>query len=127
MRPIWKLVTESDYLDLSFNDINVHYTSYINNHKHSVTDGELIIEDAVQAGHTPGKNNFLIQFNSPLLVGSVKSAHVEFSHAMILDNIRDGQFIFKNTYSENKKFTIPMDDPNSPDEFFFVHVELTDE
>ena len=46
---------------------------------------------------------------------------------MILDKIRDGQFIFKNTYSENKKFTIRVDDPNSPDEFFFVHVELTDE
>ena len=46
---------------------------------------------------------------------------------MILDNIRDGQFIFKNTYSENKKFTIPVDHPNSPDEFFFVHVELTDD
>ena len=43
---------------------------------------------------------------------------------MILDNIRDGQFIFKNTYSEDKKFTISVDDPNSPDEFFFVHVEL---
>ena len=65
-------------------------------------------------------------FNS-LLVGSLKSAHGDFSHALILDKIRNGEFIFKNTNSENKKFTIPIDDPYSPDEFFFVHMELTDE
>ena len=41
--------------------------------------------------------------------------------------IRDGQFNFKNTSSEDKNFTIQVNDPNSPDEFFFVHVEFTDE
>ena len=58
------------------------------------------------------------------LVGSVKSAHEDFSHAMVLDSIRDGQFIFKNTYSEDKKFRISVDHPNSPDEFFFVHIHV---
>ena len=57
----------------------------------------------------------------------MKSAHGEVSHAMILDKIRDGQFIFKNTDSEKKKFTIPVDHENAPDELFFVHMELTDE
>ena len=65
--------------------------------------------------------------SNPLLVGSVKSAHGENSHAMILDKISNRQFVFKNTYSENKKFTIQVDHENSPDELFFVHMELTDE
>ena len=63
----------------------------------------------------------------PISVGSVKFAHGDISHAMILDNVRDKQFIFKNTYSYKKKFIIQVDDLDSPDEFFFVHVELTDE
>ena len=46
---------------------------------------------------------------------------------MILDTISNRQFVFKNTYSDNKKFTIPVDDENAPDELFFVHMELTDE
>ena len=61
-----------------------------------------------------------------ILVGSVKSVHGNFSHAMILDTISNRQFVFKNTYSDNKKFTIPVDHENSPDELFFVHIELAD-
>ena len=61
------------------------------------------------------------------LVGSVKLGHGDFSHAMILDNIRDGQFVFKNTDSRQKKFTIPVDHQNAPDEFFFVHIEWTNQ
>ena len=56
----------------------------------------------------------------------MKSAHGDYSHAMILDKITNRQFLFKNTYSDNKKFTISVDDENSPDELFFVHMELTD-
>ena len=46
---------------------------------------------------------------------------------MILDIISNRQFVFKNTYSDNKQFTISVDDENAPDELFFVHMELTDE
>ena len=45
-------------------------------------------------------------------------------HAMVLDTIRDGKFIFKNTYSAEKKFEIEVDHENAPDEFFFVHIQL---
>ena len=57
LRPIWQLVTDVKYLCLSFDDINVYYTKYINNYKHPITDGEQSIDDAVQAGLTPGKKN----------------------------------------------------------------------
>ena len=43
---------------------------------------------------------------------------------MTLDIIRDGQLVFKNTHSNNKKFEIQVDHENSPDEFFFVNIEL---
>ena len=43
---------------------------------------------------------------------------------MILDTIRDRQLIFKNTYSNNKKFAIQVDHEMAPDEFFFVNIEL---
>ena len=45
---------------------------------------------------------------------------------MILDTITNRQFVFKNTDADNKKFTIPVDHENSPDEFFFVDIELID-
>ena len=44
-------------------------------------------------------------------------------HAMTLDTIKDGNFVFKNTYAENKQVTIPMED--GPLEFFYLHIELT--
>ena len=68
---------------------------------------------------------FFIKLLNLFLVASVRAAHGDFSHAMILDNVRNSQFIFKNTYSNNKKYTIPIDAPNSPDELFFVHIDLT--
>ena len=43
---------------------------------------------------------------------------------MVLDTMRDGKFIFKNTYSAEKKFEIDVDHQNAPDEFFFVHIQL---
>ena len=45
-------------------------------------------------------------------------------HAMVLDTMRDGKFIFKNTYSAEKKVEIEVDHENAPDEFFFVHIQL---
>ena len=82
LRPIWKLITDESYLNLSFNDffhlkelswhlsmnvsmnhlmnlsffndIKVYYTKYVNNHKHTIAHGERSIDDAVEAGLTPG-------------------------------------------------------------------------
>ena len=57
LRPIWSLVTDLNYLGLSFDNINVYYTKYINNYKHPIIDGELSIDDAVRIGLTPGSYN----------------------------------------------------------------------
>ena len=45
-------------------------------------------------------------------------------HAMVLDTVIDGKFIFKNTYAENKQVQIPVD--KGPLEFYFVHIELAE-
>ena len=45
-------------------------------------------------------------------------------HVMVLDTIKDGKFIFKNTRSENKKFVIDVNHNCAPDEFFFVHIKI---
>ena len=58
LRPIWNLITDRQYLHLSFNDVDVYYTKYINNHKQIVVNGEQLVDDAVQAGLTPGKMIF---------------------------------------------------------------------
>ena len=58
LRPIWNLITDRQYLYLSFNDVDVYYTKYINNHKHIVVNDEQSVDDAVQAGLTPGKMIF---------------------------------------------------------------------
>ena len=44
------------------------------------------------------------------------------THAMVLVTIKDGKFIFKNTYVKNKQVTIPVE--KGPLEFYFVHLEL---
>ena len=54
LRPVWELITDRYYLGLSFDDIKVYYTKYINNHKHAVANGEQPVDEAVQAGLTPG-------------------------------------------------------------------------
>ena len=43
---------------------------------------------------------------------------------MVLDTMKDGKFIFKNTHSERKKFVIEVNHNDAPDEFFFVHIQL---
>ena len=45
-------------------------------------------------------------------------------HAMVLDTMKNGKFIFKNTRSNNKKFEIEVNHNDAPDEFFFVHIQL---
>jgi len=55
-------------------------------------------------------------------VGSVK--FMGYPHAMVLDTIKDGKFIFKNTQSENKKFEIEVLYDDAPEEFYFVHLKL---
>ena len=64
LHPIWMLITDEDssegriLLGLSFNDIKVYYTKYVNNHKHVVTIGERSVDEAVQAGLTPGNKTY---------------------------------------------------------------------
>ena len=49
----------------------------------------------------------------------------ETKHAMVLDTIENGNFIFKNTYAKNKQLTIPVEE--GPLEFYYLHMELTEE
>ena len=44
---------------------------------------------------------------------------------MVLDKIENGNFIFKNTYAENKQVTIPVKE--GPLEFYYLHLELKEE
>ena len=65
---------------------------------------------------------FAVDWLKGYLVGSVQLEADDGSlspHAMVLDTMRDGEFIFKNTYSVEKKFEIEVDHENAPDEFFF--------
>ena len=43
-------------------------------------------------------------------------------HVMVLDTISGGNFIFKNTYADNKKVEMAVDAEEAPEEFFFVHI-----
>ena len=43
-------------------------------------------------------------------------------HSMVLDTIRDGNFIFKNTYAENKQVITPINE--GPVEFYYLNIEL---
>ena len=63
LRPIRELLTHQDYLNLfnswwSTSDIEVFYTKYINNYKHTDCLGEFLITDAIQAGLHPGFLSF---------------------------------------------------------------------
>ena len=47
---------------------------------------------------------------------------------MVLDKMKEGddgrlEFVFKNTYAENKQVKIRVDADEAPDEFFFVHIK----
>ena len=55
-------------------------------------------------------------------MGSAKYNEVD--HAMILDTISDGEFVFKNTYENDKQVKMKVDSEEAPDEFFFVHIKL---
>ena len=55
-------------------------------------------------------------------MGSAKYNEVD--HAMILDTISDGVFVFKNTYENDKQVKMKVDSEEAPDEFFFVHIKL---
>ena len=72
------------------------------------------------------KNNRVASLKD-YLVGSVQLEADDGSlspHAMVLDTMKDGKFIFKNTHSADKKFEIEGNHENAPDEFFFVHIQL---
>ena len=46
-------------------------------------------------------------------------------HAMVLDKIFDGKFVFKNTYVENKQLKLAIDADEAPEDFFFLHINYT--
>ena len=54
LQPIWKLINE--YLKLSENDVEVTYTRYVNNYKKDAQTNDKTINEAVEAGLTPGMN-----------------------------------------------------------------------
>ena len=121
--PIWKLITHRDYLNLSFNDVKVYYTKCHNDYKKSLGPNEVSITEAVQAGLTPGNCFKLLYSLSIYLVANLVDGPFN-SHAVILDTIKDNQLIFKNTDSDNKQIRMKVDAENSPDEFYFIHIEL---
>ena len=67
LRPIWAMIYSHEELDwklfglnLSESDVTVTYTRYVNNYKKITKDARLnekAINDAVEAGLTPGKNS----------------------------------------------------------------------
>ena len=132
LRPIWMLIYSDEDcgttkgLNLSENDVSVSYVRYVNNHKNTTKDekpNDQIIDDAIEAGLTPGKKFQIFVELKVYLVGSalVKKGQ----HAMILDSITDGKFVFKNTYAENKRVKMDIDAEEAPEEFFFLHINLT--
>ena len=112
LRPIVNLLTGKYSLGLTRDEVVVYYTTYINEFKHTLKDGQHSITEAVELGLTP--------------VGSVQYKF-DTTHAMVLDTIESGpdekNFVFKNTYAAESKIKIAVDDANAPDEFFFVHIE----
>ena len=50
---------------------------------------------------------------------------------MVLDTIDGDMLIFKNTYDDpengqSKQVKVGRNDPNAPEEFYFVHIEFRD-
>ena len=122
LRPIWELITHWDYLGLCDNQIMVYYTKYVNHYKQPLQPNDQSICDAVEKQLTPGKFCTYEQFSKTLFpVGTVLIN--ENPHAMVLDTISNGEFVFKNTKSSETQFKIKVDDTDSPDEFYFLHIE----
>ena len=46
-------------------------------------------------------------------------------HDLVLDTMKNGKFFFKNTREDKKPVEIPVDAKGAPNEFFFVHIKLT--
>ena len=46
---------------------------------------------------------------------------------MILDEIIDSEFVFRNSfkYAENKQIKVAVDAEEAPKEFFFIHIKYT--
>ena len=42
---------------------------------------------------------------------------------MVLDKMENGNFIFKNTYSDDKQVEMAVDAEEAPDEFFFINID----
>ena len=107
--------------------MSVYYKKYINDYKPQLSPlqpGQLSIRDAVDNQLTPGKllSNSSMKLTFLILVGSV-----DFNgspHAMVLDTINEhGEFVFKNTHTNNTQVTVPANGQRAPDEFYFIHIE----
>ena len=127
--PIWHLIKERrlNGIGLADTDVKVFYTTYINDFKRQLRPNEHSIRTAIDEKLTPGTLSDLDSILKGYLVGSVQFVAPDGSrspHAMVLDTMRDGKFIFKNTYSAERKFEIEVGHENAPDEFFFVHIQL---
>ena len=109
-------------LNLSDNHVKVTYTRYVNNYKKNSKPNDKTIDDAMKDRLTPGCKFKALQHSEKYnLVGSARYKGSD--HAMVLDKIHDGKFVFKNTYEENKQVQMPLGHEDAPEEFFFVHIK----
>ena len=54
--PIWHLIERrTNGIGLATNDVNVFYTTYVNDYKRPLQQNEVSIKEAVNAKLTPGK------------------------------------------------------------------------
>ena len=133
LRPISEMMQTHDYrgrqndnyIGLAPDQVRVYYKKYINDYKPQTTlqPGQLSISDAVDNQLTLGKllSNSSMKLTFSILVGSVDFNGS--AHAMVLDTIKNGEFVFKNTHTDNKQVTVPANGQRAPDEFYFVHIE----
>ena len=46
---------------------------------------------------------------------------------MVLDNIVDDEFVFKNTHRDNVQVKVPVAATEAPMEFYFVHIKVKED
>ena len=112
LQPIWKMIYSDEGLEyqydsnkglnLSESDVEVTYTRYINTMKppQNPKPNDKAIEEAVEAKLTPGKKFHILKISRVNLVGS--ATYNGGAHAMVLDTLKNNEFVFKNTYEEEK-------------------------
>ena len=48
-------------------------------------------------------------------------------HALVLDTISDGEFVFEDTHGDHGQIRIAVDAEEAPQEIFFVHIRKKNE